>query len=196
MPEIPSLEVALTRVGELLAADNAPVALVIIGGAALNLGGYVSRTTTDVDVIAMGTLSERGVPTDVISEPPARWPPALQRAIAIVARANGLLPEWLNAMSALHWRQPLPEGIATRVQWRTFGGALHIGIAARRDLIAFKVYAAADFPDAGSVHAKDLRALGPSDEELDSAAHWTKSLDPSPAFADSLDKVIAYAKQR
>jgi hypothetical protein len=43
---------ALARVGELLAADGEAFALVVLGGAALNLLGIVERATRDVDVLA------------------------------------------------------------------------------------------------------------------------------------------------
>jgi hypothetical protein len=51
----PALDIvlALTRVGELLAAAGQPTAIVVLGGAALNLHGYVRRATADVDVVAL-----------------------------------------------------------------------------------------------------------------------------------------------
>jgi hypothetical protein len=50
-PEL-DIAVALARVGELLARDGRSYEIVIVGGAALNLHGYVARPTSDVDVIA------------------------------------------------------------------------------------------------------------------------------------------------
>ena len=46
------LEAALRALGELLAAADEPAAVVVVGGATLNLLGVVRRATNDVDVIA------------------------------------------------------------------------------------------------------------------------------------------------
>jgi hypothetical protein len=46
------LDPALAAVGELLEKARTEVALVIVGGATLNLFGLIDRTTQDVDVIA------------------------------------------------------------------------------------------------------------------------------------------------
>jgi hypothetical protein len=46
------VEEALQAVGELLADDDERFSIVVIGGAALQLLGIVSRTTHDVDVVA------------------------------------------------------------------------------------------------------------------------------------------------
>ena len=43
---------ALRAVGELLAAEGERIRIVVVGGAAMNLRGWVHRTTSDVDVIA------------------------------------------------------------------------------------------------------------------------------------------------
>jgi hypothetical protein len=75
----------LTAVGELLAADGEAYAIVIIGGAALNLLGIVRRTTSDVDILAWGRGAE-------ISRPPEPLPAPLVRAIDAVAKRFGLPP--------------------------------------------------------------------------------------------------------
>ncbi len=51
---------ALTLVGELLEADGHHYRIVIIGGSAVNLLGVVSRTTTDVDILAFATRGPSG----------------------------------------------------------------------------------------------------------------------------------------
>lgn len=61
----------------------------------------------------------------------------------------------------------------------------------RRDLIALKLYAAVDQgPD--SKHVTDLRALGPTSEELLAAARWTRMHDPSEGFRTHLVQALAY----
>jgi len=49
---VPELEGALSAAGQLLAAADAKVAIVVVGGAALALRGFVHRGTFDIDVIA------------------------------------------------------------------------------------------------------------------------------------------------
>jgi hypothetical protein len=86
---------ALTRVGELLAADGEAFALVVLGGAALNLLGVVERATRDVDVVAFGVPVGERPPTDV-TPPTEPLPEPLRRAVATVARDLRLPPDWLN----------------------------------------------------------------------------------------------------
>ena len=58
------VEQALRLVGELLAAEGHEYAVIILGGAALNLLGIVERTTADVDILAFATL----VPTQPLTK--------------------------------------------------------------------------------------------------------------------------------
>jgi hypothetical protein len=51
------LESLLQRLGEVLEAGGTSAAIVIVGGAALNLLGAISRATVDIDVIATGVRS-------------------------------------------------------------------------------------------------------------------------------------------
>ena len=60
-------EQALTAVGEILAAEGKSAAIVIVGGAALNLLGVVDRATRDVDVMALAEPSDTEHPK--LSEP-------------------------------------------------------------------------------------------------------------------------------
>jgi Nucleotidyltransferase of unknown function (DUF6036) len=46
------IDEALQKVGELLASGNESYAIVVVGGAALNLLGLIERVTTDVDILA------------------------------------------------------------------------------------------------------------------------------------------------
>jgi hypothetical protein len=64
----------------------------------------------------------------------------------------------------------------------------------RRDLVFFKLYAAADDIGTQSVHFQDLVALTPSDEELAAAADWIRQQDPSPDFNRIVSKVIEHAR--
>ena len=79
-----AIESALTAVGERLAHAHESCAIVVLGGAALNLLAIVDRPTIDVDVLA------RADDTGAI-EPPDPLPDTLRRAIAAVARDRDLL---------------------------------------------------------------------------------------------------------
>jgi hypothetical protein len=67
------IEAALKHVGELLDAEGEAFAIVILGGAALNLLGVVARTTTDVDVLAVARPGDLAAQRE-ISEPPSPLP--------------------------------------------------------------------------------------------------------------------------
>lgn len=183
------IALALIRVGELLQARGAPATIVVVGGAAMNLHGFVHRVTTDVDVIA--TAIRPGPDSAAELVPPEPLPETLQRAAATVARDLGLRPDWLNTGPALQWRQGLPDGMGARIAWRRFA-ALEVGLADRIDLIFLKLYAAADHTGPGSVHFQDLLALRPTPAELAAAAAWVTQQDPTEAFATTVRKVMEH----
>lgn len=170
------IEVALNRLGELLAARGLQFRLVIVGGAALNLLGTVSRATTDVDILAFGDR-QSDEPGITILPPPNPLPPELMDAARAVARSMGLRAEWLNAGPAGQWETGLPPGLEQRIEWRTFPG-LQLGLVGRYDLIFLKLYAAADHTGPRSVHFQDLVALTPTPEELEAAGAWVVGQDP------------------
>lgn len=166
-------ERALRAVGEILEAEGQSVAIVVVGGSALNLLGVVERVTRDVDVIAVG------------------YPPD---AAALVAADLGLDEDWINTGPALQWKQGLPPGLEGRVRWRRYAN-LNVGVVDRRDLVFLKLYAAADSTGPTSVHYQDLIALRPSDEELQSARAWTLTQDASPDFHHIVDQVVHHVSR-
>jgi hypothetical protein len=182
-----ALEAALSAVGERLRYANQPCAIVVLGGAAMNLLGVLDRPTIDVDVIARA--DESGA-----IHPPDPLPDALQRAIVAVARDQGLLEHWMNTTVADQWRLGLPHGMADGIEWRTYG-ALRVGIVGRRHLICFKLYASADQTGPDNVHVRDLLALHPDEEELQWAAEWVRTQDPSPQFHEAVGKVVDYVQR-
>lgn len=186
------IENALRSVGELLAAAGESYAIVILGGAALNLLGVVDRTTRDVDIVAFA--SRTGVRTESALEmPPKPFPEALANAIATVARDFGLDPGWLNTGPSLQMNAGLPTGFASRLEWRRFG-ALGVGIASRTDLITFKLFAAAD-SGPHSRHMHDLLRLRPTDEQLSTAAEWVKTQDANQhEFPRIVDQVVIHVR--
>lgn len=182
------IKVAIRLVGERLAAAGVEIRIAVIGGAAMNLGGFINRATTDVDIIAFGHPGAEGLELHPPIEP---LPRELTAAAAAVARDFGLAPDWLNTGPATQWRHGLPPGMATRINWERTGG-LWIGLAHRVDLIWFKLYAAADEHWGGrGPHFGDLVALHPTPLEIAQAREWIVAQDPSPAFTALLAQVIA-----
>jgi hypothetical protein len=84
----------------------------------------------------------------------------------------------------------LPEGFEERLSLVAFG-ALRLWIAGHEDLVALKLWAAADRWPAPGRHLADLEALAPTADELRSAATWTRLRDPSPGYRELLDAVLA-----
>jgi len=187
--EIPDL---LARLGELLEARGRSVAIVVVGGAALNLLGVVERSTVDIDVIAIGRGATRAAPGEIAE--PDGLPRELAEEVVRLTRDFDLPLAWINTTVATQWRTGLPPGFAERIGWRRLGG-LWLGLPDRRDLIALKLHAAADH-DRQSRHLADLIALHPSTEELESAARWVSTQDAGPAFQQILREVVAHVAAR
>ncbi len=182
---------ALRRVGELLQARGERFHIVVIGGAAVNLLGFVSRATTDVDILAFAQSDASG--TLRLSPPDEPIPKVLLDASTTVAADLNLDPNWLNTGPASQWKSGLPPDLETRVHWTEYGG-LVVGLVDRYDLIFFKLYAAVDDTGPRSVHFQDLIALTPTDEQLIAAASWVRQQDPAPAIEDALTQVINHAR--
>lgn len=163
------VEAALLTVGELLEQEGERFAIVIIGGAALQLLGVISRSTGDVDMIA---FADPPATHARLVRPPAQLPPALTRAILAVAKDRNLPKNWLNADPAGQWNSPspLPPGFETRVTWRSFA-ALDVGLPGRLDFICLKLEAAADQLNTkqrtSNRHFIDLEALAPTPGEFE-----------------------------
>lgn len=179
----------LEAVGAHLEADGVEVPIVVVGGAALALHGWVRRTTQDVDVIAIA----RGPDASPRLEPPV-LPEALLRAVARVARDFGLSPNWLNSTVGAQWRTGLPDGIEADLEWHRFR-ALHVALPGRRTLIALKLFAAVD-RGIRSVHVQDLLALRPSEAELASAKQWVLGQDIAPEWPALVDEVCRHVRER
>lgn len=186
-PPLSNIEELLAATGEHLAAEDARVGIVVLGGAALNLLGVLNRATRDVDVVALGQEDDSS--DDLVIGPPEPLPEPLERAVRTVARDFGLPDDWMNTKAGLQWRTGLPPGLEDRLRWHRYGG-LHVGLVSRHDLIFFKLYAAADSGSPRSVHYQDLLALEPTSEELEAAEAWVREQDPSPGFASLLDAVL------
>jgi hypothetical protein len=184
------IENAFRHTGDLLKADGEEAAVVVVGGATLNLLGIVRRTTSDVDVIAQAFREPGGRLRLGQAEP---FPAALERAIETVARDLGLEPDWMNAVVGKQWVAGLPPGIEHDVEWRGYGG-LRVGLVGRRTLIALKLFAAVD-QGARSVHMQDLLALVPADVELAEAAAWVVTQAAAAEFPRLVQQAVEHVAQ-
>ena len=163
--------------GRLDLAGAEPVRLVVCGGSALIAMGLRLRTTNDADVVAMLDAAGQLVSPDPL-------PASLLAAVAQVARDLGLNENWLNNGPSSDegglFQMGLPAGFAGRLCARVFGPRLTVHFIGRVDQIHFKLFAAADRED--PTHLDDLRALNPTDAELEAAARWTMTHDVSEGF--------------
>ena len=174
------LNQALMLLHERLAFADAPkVSLVVCGGSALIATGLVSRTTQDVDVLAM--LRDE----DLIDPEP--MPDYLISAAEATARTLRLPADWLNCGPADLFRMGLPEGTKERLIRMPVGERLTIFYVSRIDQIFFKLYAAVD---RGGYHIEDLLLLKPTSEELYEAAKWTMTHDVSEGFKMMLCQLL------
>ena len=179
-----SFRLALSAVGALLESERAAASVVMVGGGALLLQGFIDRPTRDADLI--GTL-EAGV---VI--PLAEPPPALASAARKVALLYDLAPEWLNTGAADLATSGLPVGFEERLSRMDFG-SLTIWLPGRLDLVCFKLYAAADHWPTRDRHLADLVHLAPTADDLAFAVEWIldrQAPDSRAAYRDLLSAVV------
>lgn len=166
-----NLEQALTALAGFLEEAGAdPEFFVVVGGSALISLGLISRTTRDVDIMA-GVDAERGL---VDSRPLSA---ALQAAAEGVARELQLDPHWLNTGPADQVLTGLPDGFLSRLTRRDYGPALTIFLPHRFDLKLFAI-----MEQGRGRHSADLAALGPTDDELLTAARWVLTQDAGEVF--------------
>lgn len=131
---------ALQRLGSLI-PDKTQI--VIAGGAALILGGYVDRGTVDGDV--------------VYSDPPLTQ---LRSSIVQVAREMGLSDDWLND-GVKAFGDVLPEDFEQRTDRIGSFGNLRVLLLGRIDLILSKFYGGRE------VDFEDLDVMRPTDAEIE-----------------------------
>jgi hypothetical protein len=172
------IEKVLTAFAEQLAELGAGnLAILVCGGAALNVLGYVSRTTQDIDVVAIAEENQDGA---ITLRKPTAFEPAVIQAAEKVQRDFALVDHWLNLGPAAVMDLGLPKGLLERVETRKYGRCLTVHYLSRYDQIHFKLYAVAD--QAAGKHLDDLLALKPTDAEIEAAARWCLTQDISIPF--------------
>ncbi|NOQ23460.1 MAG: hypothetical protein GQ565_12545 [Candidatus Aegiribacteria sp.] len=172
-----NLEIALSMLGGRLRLKDTPsIRLVVCGGSALIAMGLVSRITDDVDIVALVDAHQQ-----LIS--PVPFPGYLEESIKEVAILLNLHEHWLNyapsSDSGGLFQTGLPEGLLARAHRKDYGSHLTAYFIDRIDQIHFKVYASAD---SLGVHVDDLILLDPSHQEMENAARWCMTHDPSEGF--------------
>ncbi|MBN1880360.1 hypothetical protein JW823_09650 [bacterium] len=160
-----------------------PVEIVVCGGTALIRSGLVTRTTKDVDIVALafaGTLLS-----------PDPLPDKLVKASTEVADDLGLPAGWLNNGPSRNdgglFQMGLPDGLAQRLQSKQYGSRLTVHFINRIDQIFFKLYASAD---RGGYHIQDLLSLTPDRKEIEAAARWAMTHDVSEGFAAIMKQLL------
>jgi len=181
----------LSELNDALTLDEAePVSWVVCGGTALALQGLGRRTTRDVDVL--GSWPASGIEVVAIVD----FSDAVKRAIRRVAAAHPELqvagPLWVNLGPRQIVEFGLPEGFANRLTAIRMGDKLTLHLLGRPDLIALKLFAAADDMGARqSIHFDDLRELGPTALEIESSIRWVERMpDPQHRIRPSLKSIV------
>jgi len=108
------------------------------------------------------------------------FPPNVAACIRHVAENHpelaGLGTNWINLGPSRLAQDGLPEGFADRLEELRIGNKLTLQLLGRQDLLALKLYAAAD--DTGrrqEIHYGDLERLAPTFDELDFAVEWIRT---------------------
>lgn len=171
----------LAALGEQLAAKKQPrVDLLVCGGSALQALRLVSRTTKDVDVVALVSKDSTMVTANPLPAP-------LIEAAKKVERDFQLKDGWINPgpTSALDFG--LPKGVLERAEKRDYGNALTVRFISRYDQVHFKLYAAVD---QGGKHYQDLLDLKPTAQELEDAARWSMTHDVSEPYRSEVKRIL------
>lgn len=171
------IESVLNALSEQLEAEGAGrIEIVVCGGSALNILGYVRRPTEDVDVVAVIERDSSGAPVPVRPDP---LNPRLMTAAEKVQKDFNLPDHWLNDKCSSLTSLGLPECLMDRVETREYGKNL---------IIHFKLNAVVWI--APERHYDDLIALKPTDQEIEDAARWCMTLYPKEGFRTYLQDVL------
>lgn len=171
------IERIFQALSEQLDALNAGIIeIVVCGGAAMNVLGYVQRTTEDVDVIAFVDKNKDGNQHLTKAKPMKK---ELLRAAQLVARDFNLKDHWFNSTASSVMDFGLPAGLLERTETRSYGKNLVVHFLTRYDQIHLKLHAAVD---SGGKHVDDLLALKPTVDEVEKAARWSMTHDISDGY--------------
>lgn len=139
---------------------------VVVGGAALNLLGVVTRTTRDCDVLVPELSKE-------IKEASRTFAAEMRRL------GDHLDDEWLNNGPSSLVRD-LPSDWNKRLVVVFTGQAIELSCLGREDLLRAKLFALCD----RALDLADCIALAPSPEELGSLHRWIEERDANPDWPE------------
>ncbi len=101
----------------------------------------------------------------------------IKRVVDNHPELTGMGPNWINLGPRALVQAGLPEGLADRLHVLPIGNRLTLHLLGRQDLMALKLYAAADeHGPRQEIHLADLKGLAPTFEELDWAVDWLRTL--------------------
>ena len=182
------IEETLKRLNaKMVYAELKPVELVSCGGASLNLMGWVSRTTSDVDILCAAQVTAKG---KVRLLPRTTLPSRFTDLVAEVGRELGLKDEWLNFGPAPLLKFGLPDGLETRLKRKSYGRCLALHVIGRLDQIHLKLYAVMDPKTRIETHLGDLMDLEPTKAEARAAVDWLLNRKASADFRRKLKQVL------
>jgi hypothetical protein len=137
---------------------------VVIGGAALNLLGIISRATKDCGIL------DPPLPSAVVEA-------ARSLAAELRRRGEGLQDDWLNNGPA-SLTSVLPPGWRDRLQLVFSGTAIQLRCLGRDDLLRSKLFALCD----RGFDLGDCLALAPTADELRAILPWLELQDGHPGW--------------
>jgi hypothetical protein len=181
-----NLKEALQLLGDLLASKrNESFWLVVCGGSALLAQKIISRSTEDVDILAMRDFDggvDRAYP----------MPEALKLAATEVATELHLRENWLNSAASFHFPDLhlLPNTFWQELENRNYGDYLKISFVSRRGQIQLKLYAALNRDEPRDL--ADLKALAPDALETESGLRWIISSVPALTHLNRLPELLTY----
>ena len=177
---------ALQLLGQVLSMRNTDgYWLVVCGGSALLAQRTISRSTHDVDILAMRDW-EGGV------DGAFPMPDALKEAAMQVADELRLRGNWLNSAASMHFPDLhlLPASFWQELETRDYGHHLRISFVTRPGQIQLKIYAALNRSEARDF--EDLRALAPDAGETEACLRWIISSFPVLTHHDRLPDLLTY----
>ena len=155
--------------------DCPPVDWVVCGGAALGLQGFQDRPTRDVDVL--GRWDETALGVVRVEAFPEKLVTCINRVVANHPELAGMGQNWINLGPGALLQAGLPKGFADRLRALRVGNRLTLRLLGRQDLLALKLYAAADeHGPRQETHFADLKGLAATYDELDWAVEWVRTL--------------------
>ena len=182
------IEEALKRLNaKMVYAGLEPVDLVSCGGASLNIMGWVSRSTSDVDIICVAHVDAKG---KVHLQPGKVLPARFAKLVAEVGRELNVKEMWLNFGPAPLMKFGLPPGLDRRLKRKSYGRCLTLRVISRLDQIHLKIYSVMHPKTRIETHLGDLLDLEPTEKETKMAVDWLTKRKTSADFRRKLKDIM------